>query len=235
MQSRSTRWESQPYDVALAGRLAGDLGVSRIVGAILARRGFADSEDARRFLAAEQRHDPLGLPGVPGRLRADPRPPAPGLADRGVRRLRRRRRLLDRHARPRPARARGRPRLGAAEPLRRGLRPLGRRRRAACRSRHRAAGHRRLRHHRRRAGRGGQGGGPGRGRHRPPPPRPRAARLRGRASRARRLRLPRAVRLGSGAQALGGAARSRRWRPGRRERGPRPRRARHRLRPRAAA
>ena len=65
MQSRSTRWESQPYDVAVAGRLAGDLGVSRIVGAILARRGFADSEEARRFLAAEQRHDPLGLPGVP--------------------------------------------------------------------------------------------------------------------------------------------------------------------------
>ena len=65
MQSRSTRWESQPYDVAVAGRLAGELGVSRIVGAILARRGFADSEDARRFLAAEQRHDPLGLPGVP--------------------------------------------------------------------------------------------------------------------------------------------------------------------------
>ena len=65
MQSRSTRWESQPYDVAVAGRLAGELGVSRIVGAILARRGFADSEEARRFLAAEQRHDPLGLPGVP--------------------------------------------------------------------------------------------------------------------------------------------------------------------------
>ena len=151
MQSRSTRWESQPYDVAVAGRLAGELGVSRIVGAILARRGFADSEDARRFLAAEQRHDPLGLPGVAGRLRADPRPPAPGLADRGVRRLRRRRRLLDRHARPRPARARGRPGLGAAEPLRRGLRPLGRRRQAAYRPRHRAAGHGRLRYHRRRA------------------------------------------------------------------------------------
>ena len=55
--------------MALAERLAAGLGVSRPVGAILARRGFADAEEARRFLAADERHDPLTLPGR-GRRRA---------------------------------------------------------------------------------------------------------------------------------------------------------------------
>jgi single-stranded-DNA-specific exonuclease len=53
-----------PYDVAVAERLCVGLGVSRPVGAVLARRGFADVDEARRFLAADERHDPLGLPGV---------------------------------------------------------------------------------------------------------------------------------------------------------------------------
>jgi single-stranded-DNA-specific exonuclease len=65
MQSRPTRWVCEPYDVGIAERLAAGLGVSRPVGAVLARRGFADVDDARRFLAAEERHDPLTLPGVP--------------------------------------------------------------------------------------------------------------------------------------------------------------------------
>jgi single-stranded-DNA-specific exonuclease len=64
MQSRPTRWVCDPYDVAVAERLAAGLGVSRPVGAVLARRGFAEVEEARRFLAAEERHDPLTLPGV---------------------------------------------------------------------------------------------------------------------------------------------------------------------------
>jgi single-stranded-DNA-specific exonuclease len=65
MQSRPTRWVCDPYDVRLAERLAAGLGVSRPVGAVLARRGFAGVEDARRFIAADERHDPLTLPGVP--------------------------------------------------------------------------------------------------------------------------------------------------------------------------
>jgi single-stranded-DNA-specific exonuclease len=65
MLSRPTRWSCAPYDVAVAERLAAGLGVSRPVGAILARRGFATVEDARGFLEAEERHDPLTLPGVP--------------------------------------------------------------------------------------------------------------------------------------------------------------------------
>jgi hypothetical protein len=55
----------EPYDVDVAERLAAGLGVSRPVGAVLARRGFARVEEAKRFLAAEERFDPLTLPGVP--------------------------------------------------------------------------------------------------------------------------------------------------------------------------
>jgi single-stranded-DNA-specific exonuclease len=65
MQSRPSRWKSDPYEVAAGRAVAQELGVSPVVGAILARRGLADSEEARRFLAAEESHDPASLPGVP--------------------------------------------------------------------------------------------------------------------------------------------------------------------------
>src|SRR3954466_1515542 len=65
MLSRPTRWACEPYDVDLAERLAAGLGLSRPVGVVLARRGFASVEDARAFIASDQRHDPLTLPGVP--------------------------------------------------------------------------------------------------------------------------------------------------------------------------
>jgi single-stranded-DNA-specific exonuclease len=65
MQTRPTRWVCEPYEVEVAERLAAGLGVSRPVGAVLARRGFAEVEETRRFLAAAERHDPLTLPGVP--------------------------------------------------------------------------------------------------------------------------------------------------------------------------
>jgi single-stranded-DNA-specific exonuclease len=65
MQSKPSRWRSDPYEVAGGRRLAEGLGVSPVVGSILARRGFGDLEEARRFLAAEDSHDPLTLPGVP--------------------------------------------------------------------------------------------------------------------------------------------------------------------------
>ena len=65
MLSRPTRWACEPYDVALAERLAAGLGVSRPVGVVLARRGFESVEQARRFLEADDRHDPLTLPGIP--------------------------------------------------------------------------------------------------------------------------------------------------------------------------
>ena len=65
MQSKPSRWRSDPYEVATGRRLASDLGVSPVVGSILARRGFADVDEARRFLAAEESHDPATLPGAP--------------------------------------------------------------------------------------------------------------------------------------------------------------------------
>jgi single-stranded-DNA-specific exonuclease len=65
MLSSSAKWVAMPYEVAAAERLCAGLGVSRPVGAILARRGFADVDEARRFLAADERHDPLSLPGIP--------------------------------------------------------------------------------------------------------------------------------------------------------------------------
>src|SRR5215218_2894571 len=65
MQSRPSRWRSDPYGVAAGRALARGLGVSPVVGAILARRGFGELEEARRFLAAGESHDPRTLPGVP--------------------------------------------------------------------------------------------------------------------------------------------------------------------------
>jgi single-stranded-DNA-specific exonuclease len=65
MLSNPTKWVSKPYEVARAERLSARLGVCRTLGAVLARRGFADVGEARRFLAAEERHDPLSLPGIP--------------------------------------------------------------------------------------------------------------------------------------------------------------------------
>ena len=65
MQSKPSRWRSDPYEVAAGRALARGLGVSPVVGAILARRGFGELDEARRFLAAEESHDPRTLPGVP--------------------------------------------------------------------------------------------------------------------------------------------------------------------------
>jgi single-stranded-DNA-specific exonuclease len=65
MQSKPSRWRSEPYKVAAGRALARGLGVSPVVGAILARRGFGDLEEARGFLAAEEWNDPRTLPGVP--------------------------------------------------------------------------------------------------------------------------------------------------------------------------
>ena len=65
MQSRPSRWKCDPYEVEAGRAVAQGLGVSPVVGAILARRGLGDLEEARRFLAAEESHDPASLPGVP--------------------------------------------------------------------------------------------------------------------------------------------------------------------------
>ena len=68
MQSKPSRWRSDPYEVATGRRLASGLGVSPVVGSILARRGFGDVDEARRFLAAEESHDPRNAAGRSGRV-----------------------------------------------------------------------------------------------------------------------------------------------------------------------
>lgn len=65
MPSRPSRWTCPPYEVGAALALREELGVSATLAAVLTRRGLADADDALRFLAADDRHDPALLPGVP--------------------------------------------------------------------------------------------------------------------------------------------------------------------------
>src|SRR4051812_17111206 len=64
MRSQRSRWDCRPYDVGAAARLGAELGVSRELATILVRRGLGEPEDARRFLAADERGDALALPGA---------------------------------------------------------------------------------------------------------------------------------------------------------------------------
>ena len=64
MSGKPSKWRCEPYDVAAALRLADGLGVSPVLGTVLARRGFESVEQARAFLEGRERHDPLTLPGV---------------------------------------------------------------------------------------------------------------------------------------------------------------------------
>src|SRR4051794_15788003 len=64
MQSKPSRWECEPYDVGVALRLADGLGVSPVLGTVLARRGHGSPDEARAFLEGRERHDPLSLAGV---------------------------------------------------------------------------------------------------------------------------------------------------------------------------
>ena len=68
------------------------------------RRGFGDPATARGFLAAADRTDPMRWPGWPRRARSILRHVEAGTRDRGVRRLRRGRRLLHGDDGPRAAR-----------------------------------------------------------------------------------------------------------------------------------
>jgi single-stranded-DNA-specific exonuclease len=59
-----SRWSCTPYSVAAADGLSRALDLSPVTAAILTRRGHAKPDDARHFLAADERHDPMSLPGV---------------------------------------------------------------------------------------------------------------------------------------------------------------------------
>jgi single-stranded-DNA-specific exonuclease len=59
------RWTIAPVDPSVVSRLVVELGVTTVTASVLARRGYADPEAARRFLAAEPPgHDPSLLGDV---------------------------------------------------------------------------------------------------------------------------------------------------------------------------
>jgi single-stranded-DNA-specific exonuclease len=58
------RWSCSPYAYAGARALARELGISPVLAAILARRGYGSPDAARRFLAAADRHPPAGFAGI---------------------------------------------------------------------------------------------------------------------------------------------------------------------------
>jgi single-stranded-DNA-specific exonuclease len=59
----ATRWSSDPYSFGDAHAIAAEVGVSATVASILVRRGHRTPDAARRFLAADERHDPALLVG----------------------------------------------------------------------------------------------------------------------------------------------------------------------------
>jgi single-stranded-DNA-specific exonuclease len=65
MPEPPARWSCDPYPVAAAHSLAGELGLHPVTASILVRRGHDTPESARRFLAAADTHDPSLMPGLP--------------------------------------------------------------------------------------------------------------------------------------------------------------------------
>jgi single-stranded-DNA-specific exonuclease len=61
MLAEVARWSTTPYSVAAADAVARELGLSPTTATILVRRGYDTPEAARRFLAADERHDALAL------------------------------------------------------------------------------------------------------------------------------------------------------------------------------
>lgn len=58
-------WKAEPYSVGAAHAIARELGLHPVTASILVRRGHDTPELARSFLAAEDRHDPRLMEGVP--------------------------------------------------------------------------------------------------------------------------------------------------------------------------
>jgi single-stranded-DNA-specific exonuclease len=64
MALATARWTCTPYSVDAAERLATELGLSLTTATVLVRRGHDTVDAARRFLAAEERHDPFAFDGM---------------------------------------------------------------------------------------------------------------------------------------------------------------------------
>ncbi|MGH2978769.1 MAG: single-stranded-DNA-specific exonuclease RecJ, partial [Solirubrobacterales bacterium] len=61
---QDSRWRAHPYDYARAHVLSSALGLSHATASVLVRRGLADPAAARRFLEADETHDPGRLGGM---------------------------------------------------------------------------------------------------------------------------------------------------------------------------
>jgi hypothetical protein len=148
----SPRLEIPAYELADALALEHELGISHALAQVLVRRGLRDPQGARAFLDPRETYEPTAFAGIAGALA-----------------------LIERHleagsqitvhgdydvdgvcATAILVRALSERRLVPAEQDRGWLRRLRRHRRPACRERHPAADHRRLRDHRGRRGRGGE-------------------------------------------------------------------------------
>src|SRR4051794_2955285 len=60
VDSRTSRWTCDAFPVEVAESISRELGLSRVAGQVMARRGFA-VEDARSFMRAGDSHDPTLL------------------------------------------------------------------------------------------------------------------------------------------------------------------------------
>src|SRR4051812_27953383 len=64
MSLPDSRWNCKPYSYATADAIARELGVTATTAAMLVRRGCGSPGDARRFLAADERHPPTAFAGI---------------------------------------------------------------------------------------------------------------------------------------------------------------------------
>jgi single-stranded-DNA-specific exonuclease len=64
MGNSPATWTCDPYSVAAAHAVSGELGLHPVTASILVRRGHDTPDAARRFLRATERHDPLLMPGL---------------------------------------------------------------------------------------------------------------------------------------------------------------------------
>ena len=146
-------WELAPCSFTEVSELARALEIDEVTASVLVRRGYADPEAARVFLAgALPGHDPFALGDMREAVEVLDHGDRRRRADLRARRLRRRRHLRDRAGGAAPARARRRRRLASAVALRGGLRPERPDADAARRGGVRPRAHGRLRDHGRRRG-----------------------------------------------------------------------------------
>jgi single-stranded-DNA-specific exonuclease len=64
MSLPDSRWSLKPYSYAAADAIARELDLLPATAAVLARRGCDTPEQARRFLAGDERHDPFEFAGM---------------------------------------------------------------------------------------------------------------------------------------------------------------------------